>query len=79
MALSKDAILAAKDTKLSGEISVPEWGGSVYVKTLTGTERDAFEDAYAQNKMKAFRCRSSRPARRSRSAVASSATCSTRT
>lgn len=57
MALSKDAILAAKDTKLSGEISVPEWGGSVYVKTLTGTERDAFEDAYAQNKMKAFRCR----------------------
>jgi hypothetical protein len=57
MALSKTAILAAKDTKLSDPVSVPEWGGDVFVKTLTGTERDAFEDAYAENKMKAFRCR----------------------
>ena len=29
----------------------------MFVKTLSGTERDAFEDAYAENKMKAFRCR----------------------
>jgi hypothetical protein len=57
MALSKTAILAAKDTKLSDPVPVPEWGGDVFVKTLTGTERDAFEDAYAENKMKAFRCR----------------------
>jgi hypothetical protein len=57
MALSKAAILAANDTKLSAAISVPEWGGNVYCKTLSGTERDAFEDAYAQNKMKQFRCR----------------------
>ncbi len=57
MALSKTAILAAKDTKLSDPVPVPEWGGDVFVKTLSGTERDAFEDAYAENKMKAFRCR----------------------
>ena len=57
MALSKASILAAKDTKLSEALPVPEWGGEVYIKTLSGTERDAFEDAYADNKMKAFRCR----------------------
>jgi len=57
MALSKAAILAAKDTKLSEALPVPEWGGEVRIKTLSGTERDAFEDAYAENKMKAFRCR----------------------
>lgn len=57
MPLSKAAILAAKDTKLSDAIPVPEWGGDVYCKTLTGTERDAFEDSYSQNKMKQFRCR----------------------
>ena len=27
MALSKKAILAAKDTKLKGPVAVPEWGG----------------------------------------------------
>lgn len=57
MALSKAAILAAKDTKISDPIPVPEWGGDVYCKTLSGTERDAFEESYSENKMKAFRCR----------------------
>lgn len=57
MALNKAAILKAKDTKVSAPIKVPEWGGDVCVKTLSGTERDAFEDAYSQNKMKQFRCR----------------------
>jgi hypothetical protein len=57
MALSKTAILKANDTKLSEAISVPEWGGDVYVKTLSGTERDSFEEAYSENKMKQFRAR----------------------
>lgn len=57
MTLSKAAILAAKDTKISTPVPVPEWGGDVCVKTLSGTERDAFEEAYSENKMKAFRCR----------------------
>ena len=40
--LSKEAILAADD--LPREIvSVPEWGGQVCVRTMTGTDRDAFE------------------------------------
>jgi len=57
MALSKSSILSANDTKISDEIKVPEWGGGVFVKTLSGTERDIFEEAYSQNKMKAFRAR----------------------
>lgn len=40
--LSRDAILQAPDTVIE-MVSVPEWGGSVYVRSLTGTERDAFE------------------------------------
>ena len=57
MALSKAKILAAKDVKLSAAIPVPEWGGDVFVRTISGTERDAFEDAYSENRMKQFRVR----------------------
>ena len=40
--LSKDAILSADD--LPKElVSVPEWGGEVYVRCLTATERDDWE------------------------------------
>lgn len=42
MALSRDAILAADDIKTE-EVDVPEWGGSVFLKGMTGTERDNFE------------------------------------
>jgi hypothetical protein len=42
MPLSKDDILAADD--LTRElVHVPEWGGDVWVGTMTGRERDAFE------------------------------------
>lgn len=46
MTLSREAILEAQD--LQGElVEVPEWGGPVYVRCMTGTERDAFEsEAY---------------------------------
>lgn len=57
MGLNKAKILAATDTKISDPVAVPEWGGDVFIKTLTGTERDQFEEAYSQNKMKAFRSR----------------------
>lgn len=57
MALSKKAILAAKDTKLKGPVAVPEWGGDVYFRTISGLERDQFEDSYSEQKMKAFRAR----------------------
>jgi len=40
--ITKDQILKSDD--LAKElVSVPEWGGDVYVRTLTGTERDLFE------------------------------------
>lgn len=40
--LTRAEILAAPD--LPRElVSVPEWGGSVYVRTMTGAERDALE------------------------------------
>lgn len=40
--LSKDDILNVNDIYIE-EVLVPEWGGSVYVKTLSGEERDIVE------------------------------------
>jgi hypothetical protein len=40
--LTRDAILAAEDVKTE-EVNVPEWGGSVLVRGMTGRERDEFE------------------------------------
>lgn len=42
MLLSKDQILSANDLPYR-DVEVPEWGGSVRVRTMTGGERDAFE------------------------------------
>ena len=40
--LSAADILAAKDME-TVTVECPEWGGDVVVKSMTGTERDAFE------------------------------------
>lgn len=40
--LTRDAILQAPDLALT-KVDMPEWGGAVYVRGLTGTERDRFE------------------------------------
>jgi hypothetical protein len=42
MRLSKDDILKAADAAPE-EVEVPEWGGTVLVRGMTGKERDAFE------------------------------------
>ena len=42
MALTRDLILGSKDLP-SEAVDVPEWGGVIWVRTLTGKERDAFE------------------------------------
>lgn len=42
--LSRDDILGVQDLKTE-EIKVPEWGGTVLVRSLTGAERDAYEQA----------------------------------
>jgi hypothetical protein len=44
MTLNKDQILQASDIPIH-EVEVPEWGGSVFVKGMTGTERDKFESS----------------------------------
>jgi hypothetical protein len=40
--LTKEQILKADDLKTE-TVEVPEWGGPVNIRTLTGAERDAFE------------------------------------
>jgi hypothetical protein len=40
--LSKGQILDAEDLTTE-DVEVPEWGGTVRVRSLTGTERDKFE------------------------------------
>lgn len=54
--LSIDAIKSATDCKME-KVAVPEWGGDIYLKTVSGTDRDMFEDGYEQMRMKKFRAR----------------------
>lgn len=49
--LSRDAILAVDDVQFE-DVEVPEWGGKVRVKSLTGRERDALEASMIQGKGK---------------------------
>jgi hypothetical protein len=56
MALDRKSILAADDVRKE-KIAVPEWKGDVFLRVLTGTDRDRFEESYADQKMKAFRIR----------------------
>lgn len=42
MSLTKDQIFEANDLQVES-VDVPEWGGSVSVRTMTGADRDAFE------------------------------------
>ena len=49
--LTKDQILSAHDLKKI-KIEVPEWGGAVYIKTITARERDQFEDTIYRSKKK---------------------------
>ena len=44
MNLTRDQILEATDLR-SETVDVPEWGGCVLVRTMTGTDRDAFESS----------------------------------
>ena len=52
--LSKEAILQAQDlpTEL---VPVPEWGGEILVRGLTGAERDAFEQSIVEQRGKSTR------------------------
>ncbi len=54
--LSRDQILQSDDLPRK-EVLVPEWGGSVFVRTMSGSERDRFEAAHLRNPEKNFRAR----------------------
>lgn len=51
MSLTKDQILAADDLGLL-EVPVKEWGGSVFLRVMSVSERDAYENDWVQNKHK---------------------------
>jgi hypothetical protein len=45
--LSRDDILNAQDIDTQ-DVPVPEWGGTVRLRCLSGTERDKYEDSLAK-------------------------------
>ena len=47
--LSRDEILNCDDLKTE-EVKLPEWGGTVIVKMMTGQERDNFEASIVDSK-----------------------------
>ena len=47
--LNKQAILDAQDIEIE-EVRVPEWNGTVYVKGMSGLERDTFEASIVQQR-----------------------------
>ncbi|MEU0309785.1 hypothetical protein [Streptomyces cyaneofuscatus] len=49
--LSAEQILDADDLAIE-DVPVPEWGGTVRVKGMSGTERDRFEAGFVGNDMK---------------------------
>ena len=56
MPLDAKAIFAADDARLE-KLHVPEWNGDVFLRVITGTDRDRFEEAWSEQKLKAFRIR----------------------
>ncbi len=48
--ITKDDILNREDTKLE-QVDIPEWGISVHVRTLSGSERDLFESRISKDRV----------------------------
>jgi hypothetical protein len=53
-ALDRSTILASSDLGLE-LVEVPEWGGHVHIRPMTGGERDAFEFDVTSRKNKNYR------------------------
>jgi hypothetical protein len=49
--LNRDAILGADDAEFR-DVEVPEWGGQVRIRSITGAQRDAFEASLREGKGK---------------------------
>jgi len=50
-ALTKDVILSVQDIARE-QVEVPEWGGHVFVRGMTGEERDSFEASLVERRGK---------------------------
>ncbi len=48
--LTKDDILEINDIKIEN-VSVPEWGGEICVKSMTSIQRDKFETLFSEKKI----------------------------
>lgn len=57
MNLNRDDILGRPVDLPREEVHVPEWGGSVWVRMLTGAERDRFEMTVTDTQRVNFRAR----------------------
>lgn len=51
--LTKELVLGANDRPLE-KVEVPQWGGHVYVRTMSARERDRFETSWTGDKSKDF-------------------------
>lgn len=49
-------LLSANDIKVA-PIDIPAWGGTYYLRVISGKARESFEESYSQEKMKNFRLR----------------------
>lgn len=54
--LTRAQILASDDI-LKEEVNVPEWGGHVFVRVMSGTLRDRLEGAASKDRFSNFRAR----------------------
>jgi hypothetical protein len=54
--LTKQAILEAQDLQTE-PVEVPEWGGAVLVRSLTGRERDAYEQSVMVRRGRTYEAR----------------------
>jgi len=55
--LTREEILDCQDLKIE-RLDVPEWGGYVYVRSMTASERDAWEGRLIESKNKVPEMRS---------------------
>jgi len=54
--MDRAQILAASDFEME-LVSVPEWGGDVYVRTFSASDRDRFESDYLASKTENIRAK----------------------
>lgn len=57
MTLTSDQIFGTDDFQKPVKLKVPEWNGEVFIKMMSGEERDVFEFSHVDSDRKHFRAR----------------------